>query len=297
MLFVYISQERAPLKCMNHAAKVGEWRWWASGQLNRRFRDIVHHSGLFELVHCSYRFTDKILVSGFVERWQPETNTFHLPFGEMTVTLDDVAAILGISVMGASVSLSVDRLSDRDAEDLLVQLLDVSRDDARQEVLSVRGQSVRLEWLKSHFQDVSDSDSRRRIECAARAYLLFLLGCTLFVDKSGTRVPIAYLALLRHLDRVRTYAWGAGALAHLYRQLGIASRASVRQISGYMTLLQAWIYEHFPYLSPHPALDYTDARPRVHRWMPGSPPRSTMDHLVILRESLDVLRADEVCTI
>ena len=64
-----------------------------------------------------------------------------------------------------------------------------------------------------------------------------------------------------------------------------------------MKLVQAWIYEHFLALSPHPSLDYTDAQPRMHRWSPYSPSRTTMDHLVVLRESLDVLRADEVCII
>ena len=104
-------------------------------------------------------------------------------------------------------------------------------------MLLVCSQSVRLEWLKSQFYDVSDRDSHHRIECVARGYLLFLSRCTLFVDKSETRVSIAYLSLLRELDRVSTYAWGAVALAYLYRQLGVASRSSVRQISGYMTLL------------------------------------------------------------
>ena len=97
----------------------------------------------------------------------------------------------------------------------------------RQEVLSVRGQSVRLEWMES-FYTVSDRDSHHRIECVVRGYLQFLLGCTLFIDKSGTRVSIAYLSLLRELDRVSTYAWVAAALAYLYRQLGVASRSSVR---------------------------------------------------------------------
>ena len=43
------------------------------------------------------------MVSTFVERWQPETNTFHMLFGEMTITLDDVSTILGIPVTGKSV--------------------------------------------------------------------------------------------------------------------------------------------------------------------------------------------------
>ena len=146
----------------------------------------------------------------------------------MMITLDDVVAILGISVIGASVSLAYDRMSDQEAEDLLVELLGVPQVDAHQEVLSVCGQSVRLEWLKSHFDIVSDRDSHRRIECASQGYLLFLLGCILFADKSGTRVSIAYLSLLRELDRVSTYAWGAAILAYLYRQLRVASRSSVR---------------------------------------------------------------------
>ena len=73
-------------------------------------------------------------------------------------------------------------------------------------MLSVHGQSMRLEWLKSHFYAVSDKDSHHRIECAARGYLLFLLGCILFVDKSEMRVPIVYLSLLRELDRVSAYS-------------------------------------------------------------------------------------------
>ena len=94
-----------------------------------------------------------------------------------------------------------------------------------------------------------------------------------------------------------TYAWGAVALAYLYRQLGVASWSSVRQISEYMTLLQAWIYEHFSFLSSHPSLDYTDAQPRVHHRILDSPSRTTMDHLVVLRKSLNTLRANEVCII
>ena len=49
-------------------------------------------------LHLSYRHIDRALVSAYVERWQLETNTFRLPFGEMTITLDDISAIIDIPI-------------------------------------------------------------------------------------------------------------------------------------------------------------------------------------------------------
>jgi hypothetical protein len=41
---------------------------------------------------------DKELLTGLVDRWILETHTFHLPFGEMTVTLKDVAMLTGLPI-------------------------------------------------------------------------------------------------------------------------------------------------------------------------------------------------------
>jgi len=39
-------------------------------------------------------------------RWRPETHSFHLPCGEMTIMLEDTHKILGLSVRGRPVKLS-----------------------------------------------------------------------------------------------------------------------------------------------------------------------------------------------
>ncbi|KAH1096594.1 hypothetical protein J1N35_013515 [Gossypium stocksii] len=44
------------------------------------------------------------LISTLVECWRPETHTFHLPCGECTVILENVALQLGLSIDGSAVT-------------------------------------------------------------------------------------------------------------------------------------------------------------------------------------------------
>ncbi|KAK5824527.1 hypothetical protein PVK06_019303 [Gossypium arboreum] len=50
---------------------------------------------------------DLALISMLVERWRPETNTFHLPCSECTITLKDVMLQLGLPVDGLVIMGSV----------------------------------------------------------------------------------------------------------------------------------------------------------------------------------------------
>ncbi|KAH9317559.1 hypothetical protein KI387_019328, partial [Taxus chinensis] len=48
-----------------------------------------------------YRAVDRdhSLMVALIERWDPATNVFHLPTGEMTITLEDVYRILRLSII------------------------------------------------------------------------------------------------------------------------------------------------------------------------------------------------------
>ena len=106
------------------------------------FSALIGRLGLAPLVETSYRFINRNMVSTFVERWQPETNTFHMPFGEMTITLDNVGTILRVPMTEKFVS--VEQLSFERAKTLIEHGLGVTSQQAHEELAAVRGSSVRL---------------------------------------------------------------------------------------------------------------------------------------------------------
>ncbi|KAK9133555.1 hypothetical protein Scep_013083 [Stephania cephalantha] len=162
----------------------------------------------------------------------------------MSISLEDVSFLLKIPVTGKVVAVEnfarYTEESRSDAIKMVSNLLGVSVEEAEEEVNISKGLTVRKCWLKSRWCPKAGSRPRNYplVECTARAYLLYLLSCTLFADKSGSRVSIALLKLLEDLDDVGNYAWGAAALAYLYRHLGSATRVKVSQIAGYLTLLE-----------------------------------------------------------
>ncbi|XP_011628181.1 protein MAIN-LIKE 1 [Amborella trichopoda] len=73
----------------------------------------------------------------------------------------------------------------------------------------------------------------------------------IFADSSQGSTLTSYLQLFQDLDEAGEYAWGAAALAFLCRSLSnVADGES--HFSGSATLLQYWIYKHFPALGTKP---------------------------------------------
>ena len=60
------------------------------------------------IVYCGMPPFNVVAVTAMVDRWRPETYSFHLPCGEMTVTLEDAAVILGLPIRGQPVTGNCD---------------------------------------------------------------------------------------------------------------------------------------------------------------------------------------------
>ena len=197
---------------------------------------LIAGTGLSPLIRCSVITTDPGLISAFVERWHRETSTFHLPVGELTITLGDMASLLHLPITGALHMF--EPLVTSDAIGLLTKLLELSHEEATFETRQAGGPHVRLGWLR----DLYESQCRaRRWVVVARTYLLHLVGCTLFANKSSTHVHAVHLEAFRDLAQAGGFAWGTAALVHMYEHLNDASQASTRQLGGYITLLQVRI--------------------------------------------------------
>lgn len=176
---------------------------------------------------------DPNLLSAFVERWHPETSSFHMPFGEMTITLDDVACLLHLPVRG--IFFTPRSATMEEAAALARELLGVTYEYALEETSAQRGGYFTQQWLYDIYLMHCQHE---RYVYAARAWLLLLVGCTIFTDKSYTRVDAKWLPMFRDLSTCRTYSWASAALVCLYDNLNDASMFSTKALAGYATLLQ-----------------------------------------------------------
>ncbi|KAK7271576.1 hypothetical protein RJT34_27598 [Clitoria ternatea] len=184
---------------------------------------------------------DISLISALVERWRPETRTFHFPNGECTITLEDVALQLGIPIDGDAVTGTIPSdLRGRCRELLGAAPPKNTWDD----------ETLELSWLATKFEKLPNDASMTVVKQHTRAYILRLIGGLLMPDRLGTKVDLMYLPLLENLSKVGHYSWGSAVLACLYRELCRASKTGSTEIGGCLVLLQAWAWDRIPTVAP-----------------------------------------------
>ncbi|CAN0916231.1 Serine/threonine-protein phosphatase 7 long form homolog [Linum grandiflorum] len=151
-----------------------------------------------------------------MERWRPETNTFHMYHGEVSITLQDVAHLTGLSVSGDALYVEYENSTNWAA--LVQEVL------GRSPVGHMKdGGRVMMRWLHDTFYSCADVEDGPELRQYACAYMLSSIGAFLMPDRSSAYVHCQYLLAFRG-----------------------PTSTSAGDIGGWMVLLQAWCLERFP---------------------------------------------------
>ena len=234
------------------------WKMWVAS-LHSKYQSIWKESGIYEAIMCSKysicRHQDLIL--GLAEKWCPKTNTFIFSWGEATVTLEDMMALGGYSVLGDSV---LSPLVTKEMEEIHEILLEANRR------VSVSFTASQHKWLE-HFMG---SGSKLEHEAFLSYWLskfVFPL-CEYRIETQN--FPIAIL-----LARGTRIALAPAVLSSIYSDLGLLKEKlvasakldteEVLNISAPFQLVQLWAWERFPALRPSP-ISISQCEPRPARW-------------------------------
>lgn len=254
--------------------------------------ELIRQAGLGGLLELPVLSLDMSLVTALVERWRPETHTFHLRSGEATLTLQDVEVLLGLPVDGRPVTGRF----DLDWVEWCERLLG-SAPPAEQAAQRSRGK-VSIRWLRQNFTgQVAIGDSAIVVVQQVRGYLLQLLGGTIFADRSEAHVNLMYLPLLEDFAIAGQYSWGNAALAVLYNNLCHGSTAGSKNVGGAFILLQVWAWEWFPNLAAGRASRRIplNGSPLIGWWADDFHSPNLPSHdVAYYRHTFDLQRPDEV---
>ncbi|XP_057756278.1 serine/threonine-protein phosphatase 7 long form homolog [Arachis stenosperma] len=139
-----------------------------------------------------------------------------------------VIHIFGLPIDGEVVT----GLTDSSQDSLVNQSMPIF--DSKPMVSSSSKSYIKLAWV-CHIIDIQPLDTWESIQRYVRCYIFYLLGTTLFVDKST-----AYAV----------ESWGTANLTHLYRSLCCASWYDCKDMDGPLDLLFVWAWEQMPFLAP-----------------------------------------------
>ncbi|XP_019196336.1 PREDICTED: uncharacterized protein LOC109190323 [Ipomoea nil] len=191
------------------------------------------------------------LILGLAGKWSPETKTFLFPWGEATLTLEDMIVLGGFSVLGDCVDPDLSPLGDREWVEIKRKLL-----KARSEIYKTCSKKVTHgSWIAKFIGSGSEVEHE--------AFLVLWLEKFVFPNETiGTKV----LDIAIWLSRGNRIALGPAVLSSIYQNLGLMREVNQVMISAPFQLVQVWAWERFPSLRPNPNSVLGHDKPRFARW-------------------------------
>ncbi|XBI20011.1 hypothetical protein VPH35_061397 [Triticum aestivum] len=236
-------RELAPLKLRSHGISLGGMSY------DERYTPYVREAGLLpfiELVRRSTPPNNAAALTALIDHWRPETHTFHLRTGKMTMTLQDIAMITGLPIDGNPLCMNTDSEGWRAQMQALIGMVppeprEPEREDKKKERVAA---GATFTWISSNFAHCPDDANEDMAKTYARVYMWYVVSRTMFADGTGKNAPWMWLKALTVFDS--KWSWGSATLAYLYRQLDDASCRHTRGIGGCLLALSIWSWERLP---------------------------------------------------
>lgn len=225
------------------------------GPLSPLIENYLRKAGFWHVATLGWGCkVDPKLISALIERWRPKTHTFHLPYRECTITLEDMKLQLGLPVDESALTGSVQFAYWRAVcYDLLGAILD-----------NIYGDRIKIGWLRDTFPELrNDSTKVERIRYV-RAYIFKMIGGYLMSDVSRNLIHLMWLLKLVDFRVASEFSWGSAVLATLYQEMCRATLPTKAKIRDCLLLLQSWARLHFPFLRPRVDHPYTFSL--ITRW-------------------------------
>ncbi|XP_042045680.1 protein MAIN-LIKE 1-like [Salvia splendens] len=170
---------------------------------------IVDQMGFGGMLRCGKpKDIDHHLITALIERWRPETHTFHFPVGEATVTLEDVEVLWGLKVDGEALTAYIPPTEAGYWKDRCLDFLGFIPDASELKEMAFKQTSLsrqlRIELSGDHDHYIYAQ--------RARIYCLLLLGGLMIPNASGNKIPFFYLQFFMDIELCSTYRVGQQAL-------------------------------------------------------------------------------------
>ncbi|RYR47071.1 hypothetical protein Ahy_A07g032987 [Arachis hypogaea] len=147
----------------------------------------------------------------FVEHWRLETHTFHMPWGEYTITFQDIVYHLVLHDNDEPVGGCFHDFQTwyhTGTWELVERLLGVRPPAVvQQETQRREAFSLKLTWLWERVRqmppDTTDPDTLRQ---CARSYIMLMIGGYLLTDNSNNTVHLWWFPLLDDFERCCSFS-------------------------------------------------------------------------------------------
>jgi Plant mobile domain len=210
---------------------------------------ILHRWGLSGVARCGMmKNLDNSLITALVERWHRETHSFHFPFGEATVTLQDVAVIWGLPIEGDAMIGDEAAHEGFDWADYIQRMLGIQVGP-----FDFKGSRLKITTLSYFLWDrqiPDNSDETLEVLQYARGVALLLFSCMMFPDTTNNWANLIYLKRLETEDMASNTSWGSAVLACLYRNLCAGIHRDRKQLSGPLDVLVIWAWTRISVIRP-----------------------------------------------